>query len=160
MDQIVWAVNPRKDTLPSLLGYIAQDAQEFLEPAGIQCRRRFPEPIPSRPVSPEVRHHLLMSVKEAVRNAVKHASATEITLAAEIDSTSLSITVIDNGSGIRSEPTMEERNGMSNMRDRLQSIGGSVDLSDASSGGTKVSFSVPLHRLAQPATDHSRDEVG
>ena len=38
MDEIVWAVNPRHDSLDGLVTYICQFAQEYLTLAGIQLR--------------------------------------------------------------------------------------------------------------------------
>src|SRR6185295_20425982 len=35
VDEIVWAVNPRQDTLDGLVSYISQFAQEYLTVAGI-----------------------------------------------------------------------------------------------------------------------------
>ena len=42
LDEIVWAVNPRNDTLPDLLDYTGQYALDFLMSAGLQCRLNFP----------------------------------------------------------------------------------------------------------------------
>jgi hypothetical protein len=42
LDEIVWAVNPRNDTLQDLLDYGGQYAMDFLGAAGIRCRVDFP----------------------------------------------------------------------------------------------------------------------
>ncbi len=42
MDEIVWAVDPKKDTLNALVGYINQYANEFFEGGGIRCRPEMP----------------------------------------------------------------------------------------------------------------------
>ena len=36
MDEIVWAVNPKHDTLDSLANYLGKFAQDFLESAGVR----------------------------------------------------------------------------------------------------------------------------
>ena len=48
VDEIVWAVSPRNDTLSQLLDYAGQYAVDFLNAAGIRCRIDFPEKIPAR----------------------------------------------------------------------------------------------------------------
>jgi signal transduction histidine kinase len=47
MDEIVWALNPRHDTLPNTLEYLAEFATEFLGTAGSAAARIFP---PRRPI--------------------------------------------------------------------------------------------------------------
>ncbi len=37
MDEILWAVNPRRDTLRDFAAYVCKYAQEFLKPTQIQC---------------------------------------------------------------------------------------------------------------------------
>ena len=39
MDEIVWAVNPKHDTLDSLVTYLGRFAQSFMSTAGTRCRR-------------------------------------------------------------------------------------------------------------------------
>jgi len=73
--RIVWAVNPRQDTLDGLVSYICQFAQEYLTVAGILCRLDVPGHLPALPLSADVRHNLFLAVKEALNNIVKHAQA-------------------------------------------------------------------------------------
>ena len=46
MDEIVWAVNPRHDTVEGLANYLEKFALDFLGAAGIRCRLDFPEQYP------------------------------------------------------------------------------------------------------------------
>ena len=80
LDEIVWAVNPRNDTLTHLIDYAGQFALDYLRLAGIRCRLDFPESIPAREVSSDVRHNAFLAIKEALNNIVKHAHATEVWL--------------------------------------------------------------------------------
>src|SRR5204862_163458 len=70
LDEIVWAVNPRNDTLADLLDYAGQYAVDFLQAAGVRCRVDFPETVPERELSSEVRHGLFLAVKESLNNVV------------------------------------------------------------------------------------------
>ena len=47
MDEIVWAVNPKHDTLDSLVTYLGRFAQQFLSAAGIRCRLDVPLYLPA-----------------------------------------------------------------------------------------------------------------
>jgi len=42
LDEIVWAVNPEKDTLEHLVAYIAQYAEEYFRRTGIECELEMP----------------------------------------------------------------------------------------------------------------------
>ena len=51
LDEIVWAVNPREDTLPLLAEYLTASAGEFLARAGIPLRLDGPRDLPDLAVS-------------------------------------------------------------------------------------------------------------
>jgi signal transduction histidine kinase len=80
LDEIVWAVNPRNDTLAHLLDYTGQYAVDYLRAGGVRCLLDVPEHTPPREVPSNVRHNLFLVVKEALQNIVKHAQATAVWL--------------------------------------------------------------------------------
>ena len=80
LDEIVWAVNPRNDTLAHLIDYTGQFAVDYLRAAGVRCLLDVPERAPAREISTAVRHNVFLVVKEALQNIVKHAHATEVWL--------------------------------------------------------------------------------
>ena len=84
MDEIVWAVNPRHDTLDSLVNYLVRFAQDFLSAAGMRCRLDVPLQLPERHLRAELRHNLFLAYKEALHNAVKHARATEVRVSLQV----------------------------------------------------------------------------
>jgi signal transduction histidine kinase len=100
MDEIVWAVNPRHDTLESLFDYLARFAHEFLTPARIRCRLQVPVEFPDRPVRSEVRHNLFMAFKESLNNIVRHSGATEVLVTIDLEGNHLRLAVRDNGHGL------------------------------------------------------------
>ena len=58
MDEIVWAVNPKNDTLDSLMGYLCDFAGEYLRTAKIRLRINLPAPLPAWHLTAERRHNL------------------------------------------------------------------------------------------------------
>ena len=80
LDVIVWAVNPRENTLQSLADYLASFADEFLSASGIACRLNLPVSFPAVTLDGRTRHDLFLATKEALHNAVRHAGATEVEL--------------------------------------------------------------------------------
>jgi ligand-binding sensor domain-containing protein/signal transduction histidine kinase len=142
LDEIVWAVNPRHDTVRSLAEYLGAFAAEFLETAGMALRLEIPPDLPARQLDAEQRHGLFLGVREALHNAVKHSGATEVRLRFILEKQELTIAVEDNGRGI-SAPAGELSEGTRNMRARLQGIGGRCRM-ESNGTGTKVSFAFPL----------------
>src|SRR5258708_13418467 len=51
LDEMVWAVNPQKDTLAHLVSYIGQYAQEYFRRTGIECDLDIPARVPMQPPS-------------------------------------------------------------------------------------------------------------
>ena len=78
MDEIVWAVNPKHDTLDSLVTYLGRFAQTFLSAPEIRCRLDVPLSVPAWALTAEIRHHVFLAFKEALNNVVKHARASEV----------------------------------------------------------------------------------
>ncbi len=83
---------------------------------------------------------LCLALREAVTNIVRHAHATVCRVAlVEMDGT-IHFTVEDNGLGGQ----IREGNGLRGMRERLQSIAGTVKLTGSANGGTSLEITLPL----------------
>lgn len=143
LDEIVWAVNPRNDTLPHMVNYLGKFALGFLRTAGVRCSVDLPERPPPHPLSAEARHNLFLVAKEALNNSVRHAHATEIGLAVTLADGALKITVQDNGRGLDSATDEEGADGLRNMRERMESIGGRFDVESRPGAGTRIVMVYP-----------------
>ena len=73
LDVIVWAVDPEDNSLQSLADYLSGYAGEFFSHTSIACRFKVPVSFPPVTLEGRVRHELLMAVKEALNNIVRHA---------------------------------------------------------------------------------------
>jgi signal transduction histidine kinase len=143
LDEIVWAVNPRNDTLAHLIDYAGQFAVDYLRVAGVRCRLDLPAHVPAREVSTDVRHNLFLLVKEAIHNVVKHAHASEVWLRVGATETHLNISVEDNGCGFEQPPEAPGADGLRNMRQRIADIGGSCQIESRTGAGTRVIVKLP-----------------
>jgi signal transduction histidine kinase len=143
LDEIVWAIDPERDTLASVARYLASYAEEYLAGLKISCRVQIPNSFPEQVVSGEVRHHLFLAVKEALNNAVRHGSATEIGFRVRVQDNCLWILISDNGSGF---DTVDRSNGygLLNLRSRLEQLRGHCELQSSPGAGTTVSLQMPL----------------
>jgi signal transduction histidine kinase len=140
LDEIVWAINPRNDTLPHLINYLGQFATDFMRTAGIHCRVDLPENPPDKSVSAEVRHNLFLAIKESLSNIARHSNATDVSVLILATDKSLNVIIQDNGRGFNGEAKKEGANGLENMRLRIVEIGGQFQVKSRPGAGTCVSF--------------------
>jgi signal transduction histidine kinase/ligand-binding sensor domain-containing protein len=146
LDEIVWTVNPSNDTLDGLVNYICKHAQEYLAVAGVRYRLDVPAQLPAAAISPEARHNVFLAAKESVTNVVRHAKATEVWLRLRLAGHSFTIEIEDNGRGPAGskQKAAQSRNGLRNMRKRMEDIGGEFFMGPGQQGGTLVRLTVPL----------------
>jgi ligand-binding sensor domain-containing protein/two-component sensor histidine kinase len=144
MDEIVWTINPKNDTLDNLANYIFQYAQEYFQNTGVRCRFGLPARLPDSPLSTEERHNLFMAFKEALNNVLKHAGATEVRVELSTEGEKLKISIVDNGCGFVQNGSPTTGNGLNNMKRRLGQIGGRLRLESQPGSGTKIEMEAPL----------------
>jgi signal transduction histidine kinase len=144
LDEIVWAVRPQNDTLERLVDYLGRVAEEFFENTGVRCRLNLPAPVPACGVSSDVRHNLFLAFREALNNVSKHAGATEVRVDLAIELPELRLTITDDGKGFDPAAVRAGRNGLTNLRQRLEEIGGHCEISSRQGEGTKVDMKIRL----------------
>ena len=152
LDETVWAVNPNNDTLAHLLDYTGQFAASFLRSAGLRCRVEFPLDPPARIIPADVRHHLFLTVKEALHNVVKHSRASSVSLTATLTDTALELRVEDDGQGFATVSENMLADGLRNMRQRLAEIGGDCEVTSQPGQGTRVRIHFPWAAAGQPTS--------
>jgi signal transduction histidine kinase len=103
------------------------------------------------PMSATVRYHLLLILKEALNNAIRHAVARTVTFSLVLEGRDMTITVTDDGCGFKTDnpfKPLAERvlggNGLSNMRKRMAEIGGTLEIKSAPGQGTVLTLRVKL----------------
>jgi signal transduction histidine kinase len=150
MDEILWAINPRRDTLHDFASYICDYAQEFLKPTRIQCLFEVDSELSAAVFDFPLRRSLLMAIKETLNNAVKHSEATELRLKIQCQDQQLVVVVQDNGRGFDPAVTKSGRNGLTNMTQRINEMGGRFLVTSQPGQGCRVEFDIPLKNLQRP----------
>ncbi len=160
LDEIVWTVNPANDSLSSTVNYLCSRAQESLASANLRCRLDVAEELPSTVLDSDRRHHLLMAVNEAVNNVMKHAAAKEVRLTIRYQQDSLIVTIADDGCGFDPAALEKGRNGLGNMRKRMEGDGGSCVINSQPGQPTKVILTLPVsNRLNESRRNFTRSGV-
>ena len=144
LDEIVWAVNPRNDTIASLASYFASYAERLLTLAGVGCGLDIAEDLPDHPLAPKFRQQIFFAFKESLTNVVRHAHATQVWLHISVSSNQLRVEVTDNGRGFEPTQPPSGSDGLENMKERLKTLGGQCIIISDSQNGTSVRLFAPL----------------
>lgn len=145
MGEIVWSLNNGNDTLPGTVAYIRAYAVRFLEEANISVDFRQPADLPDEVIDGVARRHIFLLVKEALHNIVKHAKATEASIAVSVDD-NLTFRIADNGIGLPETALRSMTgNGLRNINERIKALQGFWKAE--SHHGTVLIFTVPLQPL-------------
>jgi len=101
--------------------------------------------LPNQTLNPIHRHEFFLAFKEALTNVVRHSGATEVRLNIRIIGTRLRLCLADNGGGLGSARPTSARDGLANMRVRLERIGGRFSIASETGRGTTLRFYLPLN---------------
>jgi len=145
LDEIVWAMNPRHDSLASLVSYFSLYADRFLGLANIAWRLEGPSGATDQVIDSRRRHQLFLAFKEALTNVVRHSGATEVCVTINCVDGELRMSIADNGSGLPTGVRTEDMDGVNNMRTRIEKLDGRFEIKGETGHGTTVQFNVPSH---------------
>ncbi len=154
MRQMIWALNADQSSVADLLVYCGTYARTYLDAHGISLELVLPDTLPERELSASQRRNILLVVKEALHNIVKHARATRVLIAVSAVEQGISISIVDDGIGLPRHADKGEGNGLRNMARRMELLGGSfrVEHADAEERGSTVpGTSLRLHLPLSPA---------
>jgi two-component sensor histidine kinase len=147
MNEVVWVVNSQRDTLRDFASYVSKYAQTFLQATPIRCRLDVGEEISAVPFDLAIRRNLFLALKEALHNAVKHSGATELFLRIHRQDQGVVVVIEDNGKGFDPKNADPQRNGLANMAQRAESVGGTCRICSRPGAGCSIEFTAPLvHR--------------
>src|SRR6202012_4910960 len=115
MDDIVWSISPRNDSLENLLMRVRHFATTLFEAKGIEYCIDIQKNVSEVRLPMDYRQHIYLILKEAINNLVKYAVASQAFLEVSFDQRRLQLCVRDNGMGF-SLPDPATAKGRSGMR--------------------------------------------
>ncbi len=123
-----------------LAGALLALARRLREPSDLHINCRIPADL--APQAPERELVIYRVAQEATTNAVRHARAASIDITLHASSDRLTLSVRDDGRGMRDGH--REGGGMRGMRERASLVGGTVHVTSAPRAGTDVCLEIPL----------------
>ncbi len=139
MSDIVWLVNPKRDSLYDLILRLRDTYSELSSYTNISFRSENIKALEKISLSMEHRQHLYLIFKEAINNSITHSQCTEITLDASVKGRKLEMILKDDGKGF-DEKEFSNGNGLGNIKRRAEMIGGRLNIYSRVNEGTTVQF--------------------
>jgi two-component system, sensor histidine kinase ChiS len=141
MKEVIWSLNTENDSLGNLLSYLQKQARLMMENYRGSFIITMCEQVPDIKIAGETRRHIYLAVKEALHNIIKHSGADKVNLIFSCTDM-LMIEVSDNGKGMNAGESSNAGNGLKNMRNRMEKIGGKF--SAENKNGLTLIFEIPL----------------
>jgi signal transduction histidine kinase len=101
----------------------------------------------SRPLPPRVEVALYRVCQEALTNVARHARARRVTVRLVATPESVQLSIQDDGRGFDASHIADGRHGIVGMRERVEMLGGSLEMKSDPGEGTRVEVRVPLEGL-------------
>lgn len=139
MSEIVWLINPKRDTLYELFMKLRDTYEEILSYSNIYLQINNFNFLQKIRLPMEYRKNLYLIFKEAMNNSLKHSGCTEISINANLTGKTLEITLYDNGKGFDISDDFNG-NGLVNMKARAENIGGSLRIQSSLETGSMIKF--------------------
>lgn len=137
MGDIVWAINPKKDSLEDLVRRMQKHTREVLEQRNIHLKFSAPVAVSDLKLDAELRRNIYLIFKETVNNVARHSEASLVRIDLEIAGSVFTLSIRDNGKGFDTA-TESDGNGLLSMRKRASDFGGQLDIDSSAGRGTRV----------------------
>ncbi|MBL7729261.1 MAG: histidine kinase, partial [Dinghuibacter sp.] len=151
MNDIVWAINPRNDTMEKIIARMESYAKPLLAAKNIAFSFSISEELARTNLEMGKRKNVYLIFKEAVNNALKYAECTRLTVQIELNRGRLFLIITDNGKGFSTSGNTERTypgnlggNGLKNMEMRALEMKGQLAITSAPGMGTTVKLECPI----------------
>ncbi len=159
MSDIVWAINPRKDSLLELIKRMRRFASDVLSARDILFEFETDETIEKIQLGANIRRELFSIFKESVNNIVRHSGAREVVIDLTVEKNIMRLKIHDDGHGFDAATVLSEEfspdkggNGLVNIRRRAADLGGECRI-ESNTRGTEIILIIPLY------LSHNGDDI-
>jgi ligand-binding sensor domain-containing protein len=143
MDDIIWSVNSRNDSLQETIARMRRYAAELFDNSETNCHLQLDENTGNKKLTMEQRRDVYLIYKEALNNIHKHAKANNVWIYVSQHQNHLSIQIKDDGKGFDTE-LITHRNGLKNLRSRVEKWKGKIHIQSRKNNGTTIEIKLAL----------------
>ncbi len=142
MRDIVWLINPDNDKMENLLVKLREVCSNMLMEIPWELHSNMDAS--KQPLELQKRRVLVLILKEALHNIVKHAEAEKVDISLNNEKDNLRLIVRDDGKGFDPQSKAGTGLGQKSMRERAAEIGGELTVKSAPGEGTRVELVLPF----------------
>lgn len=142
LGDVVWSLDTNETSMTHLIQRFSSFAGELCEAQGIQLLLNIDDTVHSVTLAQAQLSSLLLFLKEAVTNIVRHSGATESHVEIHHSKKKLQVTISDNGKGF--DASRRDGNGIRTMQRRIERLGGIFSIRSEKRSGTTVSAEIPV----------------
>jgi len=143
MSDIVWVVNPKRDSLYDLIVRLKDSYGEVLGQMGISLVTFNLEKLDNIRLPIERRQNLYLIFKEALNNSIKHSNCSKIKIDFIISGNKLEMSLTDNGKGFdQNKKSLGE--GLKNIVERAERVKGKLTINSDLEKGTTIKYEGPI----------------
>jgi len=143
MDDIVWSINPKNDSLENLMLRVKAFASRLFEAKNIDYRINIRENVQQVKLSMEYRQHIYLILKESINNIVKYAKASRVSIDVSYSGPQLEVKIRDNGVGFE-QTNGSHGNGIINMKSRAALMHAEFNIASNPKQGTWIDLKVKI----------------
>ncbi len=143
MSDIVWAINPRKDSLVDLTRRMRRHAEEVLEQRGVLLQ--FNSTAAELRLNANVRRNVYLIFKESLNNIVRHAQASTVLIDFQVEQNWLVLIIADDGAGFETE-SETDGNGLPSIKKRAAELKAILEINSAPGDGATIIVRIGLRR--------------
>ncbi|MEM9545458.1 MAG: triple tyrosine motif-containing protein [Bacteroidota bacterium] len=145
MKDFIWVLDPNKDSLDSAIIKIKEIGNDLFEHTSTKFHCVIKNTIPKDlQLNGVQRRQLILLLKEAFHNTVKHAEAQQCTITIHASNDALHFNVNDDGVGF-DQSTYDPGYGIKSMNERARKMEGKINITSTKGEGTQIDIMVPTH---------------
>lgn len=143
MDDLIWAINPQKDSVESMMERIRDFINDISDANGTKINLHT-DPLMNKLNLPmKTKRNFYLIFKEALANVANHAACTQIDIMVKKEYNTILLQIRDDGKGF-DIGKRHNGNGLKNMRQRAAEIGGSLHVVSERDTGTMLTLTMPI----------------
>ena len=143
MSDIVWSVDPKKDSFEELTLRMKTYASRILEAKEIEYQITIDPGLSFLQLPLEYRRNIFLLFKEGLNNVIRHSGARNVRLTMRLEEGLLVLMLQDDGKGF-AVLSANGGHGLESMKQRAIACNGTVELSAVPEGGTTITVQIPV----------------
>lgn len=143
INDIIWNVNPKFDSVDELIKKMTRYASESLEAAQINYNVTIPTTAINVELNNQLKYQLYLVFKEGINNAAKYSQANTVNIIINYTNTVFSFSIYDDGIGFNANAS-DNGNGLNNMRTRANDMHAQLNINSELKKGTHINLFVKL----------------